>query len=134
MFIGQTLVVQKIGTNSYPTTMYTPWFARGGDEGVFTMEVLALSQYMASTSDAQIKMTIETKKADEGDSGADPVGNTYITAQNDGGSVPVTVTVNSSAGLLELVRLKIELSETESDTTTMVFSVARVLAPQWVTN
>ena len=146
MILGQTITAE----NSYDdsgtptitkktTTVYTPWFPRGGDKGVFAAEIIDISQKSndgTNVSLPTITMTVETKNHDQADSTAASQTKGSDSVDGDVTSVPTTLDVTSSSGLLELVRLRFELSDEEPGTPILrtFYVILRVLNPSWPHN
>ena len=142
MFIGETLTAENYTDpgdttlKAHPSIVYTPWIPRGGDEGTFAMEVLALSwqELTSNTSLPELIMTVETKNSEQDDGAATPKGS--VTAANTtAGSLGVKSV--SATGCLELVRCKFELTDTAASidiVARVYYAVFRCLNVSWSTN
>ena len=118
MFDAQYLLAPSGGT----TAVYSPWFPRGADNGRFTAELIRL----VGSGTAKLVVRLFHKNAD-----AD--------ASYDGTEVDATKTIQITAegtrtttewtGLRELVRYKIEVTETASGGD--VWILFRMLDPVW---
>jgi hypothetical protein len=125
MFDAQTIQMQ--GTTA--TEQYSPWFPRGGDYGLFTLEVTAVGGGGTPT------LTVEMyhKNSSETGDGALAAGNmsfartttgrTTVDFANAAGSSP------AFGGFEELVRYKFRISGGASSVTT--WATFRMLAPIW---
>jgi hypothetical protein len=126
MFDSQTIQMQ--GTTT--TELYSPWFPRGGDYGLFTLEVTAIGG-----SSPSLTVTLVHKNSSD-------TGNGDPTAGSGGGNITRTTAgrttfdyaagIGSSptfAGFEELVRYKYTLSGGASNITS--WATFRMLAPAW---
>lgn len=114
MFEGQLLI--------QGSTVYSPWFKRGGDSVRVTLEVLEISG-------ATIKVELYTKKADDAGDGsnADSGATTKIEVTAVGRTTQEwSKDVDVDIGLNDLVRYKFTV--TGSTTNWVLF---RMLEPQW---
>jgi hypothetical protein len=111
MFPGHWIHAANGGT----TTLYSPWFPRGGDEGVFTYELMVSEGGGTFSVDVLDKNTEDTGDGVSASASFSQVGSTDFHT-----SEPVPK-------LEELVRFKYVLT-TESADATVLF---RMLAPTW---
>lgn len=120
MFDGQS--IQCTDTNA--TTVLSPWFPRGGDYGLFTLEVAKMS----STS-ANLSLSVQMLHKDSSDTGdGTAVGSPWTITGSAADSAPRS-TSNITAGFKELVRYKITLQlSTGSGVNWTIF---RMLPPVW---
>lgn len=121
MFDAQT--IQMNGNTS--TVLYSPWFPRGGDYGLFTLEVAAMS----STSSTTLSLAVQLvqKNSDLPGDGAN-VGSAFSRAGNVWSGTP-RLTSDITAGFEELVRYKFTLSDASGSGTS--WATFRMLAPVW---
>jgi len=120
MFDAQTIQMQ----GATATELYSPWFPRGGDYGLFTLEVVKMSE---TGSSLVLSVQMFHKNSDEPGNGLD-VGSAFT---RDGSQVTGSprVTSDITAGFEELVRYKFTLSRTGGSGTN--WAVFRMLAPIW---
>ena len=112
MFDAQLLIEGSV--------VYSPWFARGGDNAIFTLDVV---QYMLGTNNSLTVEVLTKSSEDTGD--GDAISNVVITATAAGrSSVECDSTVSN--GINELVRYKFTVS---GDSTGSV--LFRMLTPVW---
>lgn len=141
MFIGQTLTAENAYDESGTPTItanqsivYTPWFPRGGDAGQFTTEVIAISQPSndgSNMSRPTLEMTVETKNSEQKDSAATSKGSASL----DTSPADMVVEASNASGLLELVRVKFRLYDSDGASILRTYyAVFRLLNPSWVTN
>lgn len=126
MFDAQT--IQKFGSGA-DTVVYSPWFPRGGDYGVFTMEVVAIGGSNSPT----LAVGLVQKNSDEtGDGDPVPTG-TVNFERTSAGRTSVDFTAGMGAGAFagfeQLVRYEFTLSGGASNETSYV--TFRMLAPVW---
>lgn len=122
MFDSQTIQCQ--GTTA--TTVYSPWFPRGGDYGIFTVEVASFS---ASHANFSLSVQMIHKNSDEvGDtgSGGGTVGSAFSVVSTGGPRTSSDIT----AGFKELVRYKFTLQYITTGTGTN-WAIFRMLPPIW---
>ena len=130
MFDSQTIQMQ--GTTA--TDLYSPWFPRGGDYGLFTIEVAAIKSGDGNgtvTLKAVLvhKNTSETGNGDVAAGGANgeisrtSAGRTTVDYSNGLGTSP------TFGGFEELVRYKFTLSGSGTGGTS--WATFRMLAPVW---
>lgn len=125
MFDSQTIQVQ--GTAS--TVLYSPWFPRGGDYGIFTLEVTS----MGGTG-PKLEVALFSKNSSEVGDPAQAittlafdlvaVGRKSIDFKNGAGVSP------AFGGFKELVRFQFTLSGTGATTTTS-WATFRMLQTVW---
>lgn len=124
MYDAQTIQMQ--GTTA--TDIYSPWFPRGGDYGLFTLEVaaiggagtptLAVALYHKNASDTgngDLATTLSFSRT--------ATGRTTVDFSNGAGSSP------TFGGFEELVRYKFTLSGGSANITS--WATFRMLAPVW---
>jgi hypothetical protein len=121
MFDAQTIQMQ--GATS--TDLYSPWFPRGGDYGLFTLEAIKMS-----TTSSALVLTVQmvSKNTSEPGDGAN-VGSSF---NRDGSQIATTPRITSdvtTTGFEELVRYKFTLSNASGSGTN--WAVFRMLAPVW---
>ncbi len=113
MFDSQT--IQMNGTTT--VKLLSPWFPRGGDYAMFTMEVTA------GAGTYQLLVTARHKNASEtGDGTAVGPTTLFLTA-------PGRKTVDFTSGFKEMVRYEFELSGGTANVTT--WATFRMLAAAW---
>ncbi len=124
MFDSQTIQMQ--GTTS--TDLYSPWFSRGGDYGLFTVEVVAIGG--GGTVTMAVAM-IQKNASDTGDgsglSGVSAISRT--TAGRTTKDFQAGVDSSAFAGFKELVRYKFTISGGSSGVTS--WATFRMLPPTW---
>lgn len=125
MFDSQTIQMQ----DTTSVSLYSPWFPRGGDYGLFTLEVTAIGGGGTPT------LTVEVYNKNSTDTGdgslaagnmsfsRTTVGRTTVDYANGQGSTP------AMAGFEELVRYKFTISGGAANETT--WATYRMLAPAW---
>ncbi|MHC5063706.1 MAG: hypothetical protein ACYTG5_07015 [Planctomycetota bacterium] len=112
MIIGESVVTETI--------FYTLWFERQGDAATFMVDNIA---FMAN---AQADVEVENKNKDEADSSAvTATGGTFTTISSTG------VHTKRATSLLELVRLKVEVTDSAEGDSWMHL---RIVEPAWETN
>ena len=127
MFDAQTIQLQGTGSANPSTVVYSPWFSRGGDYGIFTLEVIKMS---GTTSAFKLKVEFVHKNTSDTGDGGNPIASTDITI--DGSESPTREQKDVTAGFKELVRYKYTLTTTDSPaTTTTMWAVFRMLSPVW---
>jgi hypothetical protein len=130
MYDSQT--IQMTGTAS--TEVYSPWFPRGGDYGLFTLEVtamgknagtltLAVAMYHKNTSEAGDPALPAAGGVALTDFDLTAVGRVTVDFKNGYGSSP------AFGGFKELVRYKFTLSGVS--TTNTSWATFRMLSPVW---
>jgi hypothetical protein len=122
MFDSQTIIATGTGAT---TTLYSPWFPRGGDHAIFGLEVQAWSQ---SDPDTKLKIEVYHKKREESGDGAlaGSASDKIEIASN--ASEPWRSTRDwGSVGFYDLVRFKITFT---ADSSTQ-WAIFRILAPIW---
>jgi len=122
-------MIQLQGTNSAnpSTVLFSPWFPRGGDYGIFTLEVVKMS---GTTSAFKLKVEFVHKNTSDPGDGGSPIASTDITIDGSEGATREQKDV--TAGFKELVRYKYTLTTTDSPaTTTTMWATFRMLAPVW---
>lgn len=118
MFDAQTIQAK----DTTPTVLLSPWFPRGGDYGLFTLEVAQMSS-SSNTLSLSVQMVHKnTSDAGEGD----PVGSPFAI---DGSEWPGRLTADITAGFKELVRYEFTLEL--SSGTAVNWATFRMLAPAW---
>jgi len=116
MFDGQLLI--------QGSTVYSPWFKRGGDSVRITVDVLEISG-------ATLKVELFTKKADDAGDGsnADSQGtptNITRTTVGRGTTTEWDQSVTATISLYDLVRYKFTVTGSSTD-----WVLFRMLEPQW---
>ena len=133
MFDAQTIQMQ--GTTS--TDLYSPWFPRGGDYGLFTLEVAAIKSGDGNGT-VTLKAVLFQKNASETGDGTVAAGGasgeiSRTSAQGAGRpSVDYSNGLGTSptfGGFEELVRYKFTLSGSGTGGTS--WATFRMLAPVW---
>ena len=118
MFDAQTLQC----TDNAATTVFSPWFPRGGDYGIFTLELVSISSNSANLS---LAVQLVNKNSSETGNG-DNIGSAITrTGSNGAGRSQGDIT----AGFEELVRYKFTLQLSSGSGTN--WAVFRMLAPVW---
>lgn len=129
MFDSQT--IQMVGTTS--TVLYSPWFPRGGDYGLFTLEVAAIQP--GGGSGLKLTAVLLHKNASDPGDGSAAVGGTAGNIERTSAgrtTIDYTKDIGSSpafGGFKELVRYQFTLSG--SSTTGTSWATFRMLAPVW---
>ena len=109
-------------TDTAATVVYSPWFPRGGDYGLFTIELIAIS---GSSANLSLSTQLMHKNASETGDGVS-VGSAIIrTASAGAGRYSSDIT----AGFKELVRYQFTLQLSSGSGTN--WAVFRTLAPTW---
>lgn len=108
MLVGQSL-------RGSGTTVYSPWFPRGGNQGLFSAEALL------ADGGGGVTVTVESKNTEDIDSAATAVGAS--------GAISSGVGTFLGTNLKELVRYKYVLSGGSS-----AWVHFRVLPPAWISN
>lgn len=116
MFDGQVI----IATTS-ATSVYSPWFARGGDHAVFTLEVAAWSESSAST-----KLKIEAYHKAKEESGDGSAISESIEIPSNSAS-PRSSKDWASNTFKDLVRFKITFTPSSGTQ----WAIYRILPPIW---
>lgn len=119
MFDSQTL--QCTGTTA--TTVFSPWFPRGGDYGIFTLDLVAFS-----SSDGNFKFSVQLVQKNSSVTGNGANVGTAIDRLGNAG--PGRSAGDITAGFEELVRYKFTL-HFPSTGTGVNWVVFRMLAPVW---
>ena len=120
MFDAQTIQMQ--GTTS--TDLFSPWFSRGGDYGLFTLEVIKMS-----TTSADLILTVQMVQKNTSVTGnGTNVGSSFNRNGSHIASTP-RITSDITAGFEELVRYKFTLSNASGSGTN--WAVFRMLSPMW---
>jgi hypothetical protein len=109
-------------TDTTGTTVYSPWFPRGGDYGLFTVELVAIS---GTSANLKLSTQLIHKNASQPGEG-DPVGAAIERTASTGAG---RQTAEISAGFKELVRYKFTLALSSGTGTN--WAVFRVLPPAW---
>lgn len=122
MFDSQTIQMQ--GTT--PTALLSPWFPRGGDYGLFTLEVTAIG----GSGTPALTVTMVVKDSDTAGEGTEYTGLSISRTAVGRGTVDFAGGAGSPAfaGFLPLVRYKFTLAGGSSDTSWVTF---RMLSPVW---
>lgn len=112
MFEGQYLFSDDVGGIS----VYSPWFARGGDNAEFTVDII-------QATGAKLDIAVLTKKSeDAGDGGSTIASQTNINTAG-------RTTISSTAGAEELVRYRFTC---KADTTDVLgYVLFRMLPIVW---
>jgi hypothetical protein len=111
MFPGQWIHADVADT----TTLYSPWFPRGGDQGIFTYEVMVIIGGGAFSVDVLDKNTEDTGNGSSASASFAQVGTTTFYKSG------------VISNLEELVRFRFVLAA-ETNAATVLF---RMLAPTW---
>ncbi len=111
-------------TDAATTVVYSPWFPRGGDYAMLTLEVAAMSS--ASSSFSLTVQMIHKNASDVGDGST--VGSTFSRSGNQIATAP-RVTSDLTNGFKELVRYKFTLQF--SGGSGVNWAIFRMLAPIW---
>lgn len=121
MFDSQTIQMQ--GTT--PTELFGPWMSRGGDYGLFTLEVTSLG------GSVTLAVTMVHKNGSDPGNGSDITGVTFNRTTATRTTVDFANGVGSPAfgGFKELVRYKYTLSGGAADKTS--WATFRMLSPTW---
>jgi hypothetical protein len=120
MYDAQTITC----ADTTATNVYSPWFPRGGDYGLFTLEVSSMSS-SSSTLSLTVQM-IHKNSAEAGDGGS--VGSSFSRTGSNYGATPRT-TGTITAGFKELVRYKFTLAL--SSGSGQNWAIFRMLPPIW---
>ncbi len=136
MFDSQTIQIQ--GTTS--TVLFSPWFPRGGDYGIFTVEVTSMGFTTGGGVELKLSVAMFTKNtSDPGDPANPAAGGVALTdfARTTTGRTSVDFKYNYGTspafpGFLELVRYRFTLSGTS--TTNTSWATFRMLPPIWYDN
>jgi hypothetical protein len=120
MFDSQTIQMQ--GTTA--TELYSPWFPRGGDYGLFTLEVTGI----AGSGTPKLKVALVQKNASSPGDGTAITGVTFERTTTGRTTVDFANGAGSLTGFLELVRYKFTIQYGTSGTSWATF---RMLAPVW---
>lgn len=128
MFDAQTINLQTVDTSTNQATdLYSPWFPRGGDYGIFTMEVMKMS---GTSANLQLTVEMYNKKASDAGNGTAVTSSSWSVAAN--ATLPTRASKEVTAGFLELVRYKFTLKWAAAGTTgTNYWATFRMLAPVW---
>lgn len=131
MFDAQTLTVRGVSTTTVTTTVFSPWFPRGGDYGLFTLEVIKFSDGSASSS---LKVEMTHKNSSDPGNG-DDIGSSANTINGDATTLRVTKNMDTNVSLFtgfkELVRYKFTFTRTSSTTDVSYWAMFRMLPPVW---
>lgn len=123
MHIGQWIV----GSNASgvtPVEIYSPWFPRGADNAIFTMEVIA-DVNPAGTNKLGLDVDVFEKNTEDVGDGAVVSGSTFSTMNTVGFyKTPVI------EGLKELVRFKYSFAPTGTGVI-VAAALYRMLPPTW---
>jgi len=129
MFDAQTINLRADGTPTPSTSFYSPWFPRGGDYGIFTVEVAKFSD--SSSSNLKLSVDLAQKNSATPGSGTDMTLTGFEVAGNATGA-SLRDSKDVTDGFLELVRYKFTLSCSGTPTTgTQFWATFRMLAPVW---
>jgi hypothetical protein len=145
MFIGQTLVAENYQDDSVeeliivnPSTVYVPWMPRGGNDGEFSFEVIAISNRIqigtgpvTALSEPELTIAIFTKNSEEVDDDVNQDVSGASQTVNSPGIVKI-----AANDLKELVRIRYVLTDTAGadEMLRTYYAILRALAPSWVTN
>lgn len=133
MFDAQTVTIQGTGSANPSTVVYSPWFPRGGDYGLFTVEAIKFS----NTSDDHLKLKVDMvhKNSSDPGNGTDISNSTFSVAGNAATmrvTMDMSTAVSGFTGFKELVRYKFTVTTTDSPATTVsLWATFRMLAPVW---
>lgn len=122
MYDAQTIQMQ--GTTA--TDIYSPWFPRGGDYGLFTLEVAAIGGAGPPT------LTVAMVQKNSSDPGNGDAITTYSISRTAAGRTTIDFAAGGSptfSGFEELVRYKFTLSGGSANITS--WATFRMLAPVW---
>lgn len=126
MYDAQTIQMQ--GDTS--TVVLSPWFPRGGDYGLFTLEAIKLS---SSSANLQIQIEMVHKNAADTGDGGSAIANSAFAVAGDATTLRVTkdmsTAVSGFTGFKELVRYKITLLFSGGSGTN--WAIFRMLPPVW---
>lgn len=104
-------------------TIYSPWFPRGGDSMIATIDVVAINA-------AQIVVKVFTKSID--DTGDGHNANTSVSISRTGtGRAPAEWLSTPSTGLQELVRYEFTVTEDFVPGGDVAWVLFRMLTPVW---
>lgn len=127
MFNAQTIHLQGTALANPSTVLLSPWFPRGGDYGIFTVEVEKMSDTTAGFS---LKVELLHKNVVDTGNGV-LVANSAITVPGNVVS-PSRSFKDIVAGFKELVRYQFTLTTTASPpATTSLWATFRMLSPVW---
>lgn len=112
MFDAQTITLQGTGSANPSTVLYSPWFPRGGDYGIFTLEVAKMSD-TSSTFSLKVEF-FHKNTSDTGDGSVIPSNDITIA----GNASSFRASKDVTAGFKELVRYKFTLTTTTSPAAT----------------
>lgn len=127
MYNAQTIQLQGNGLSPPSTVFYSPWFPRGGDYGIFTLEVAKMSD-AASTFSLKVEF-VHKNTSDPGD-GGNPISAMDITIA--GNASVWRAQKDVTTGFKELIRYKFTLATTTTPAaTTTMWATYRMLAPVW---
>lgn len=122
MFDSQTITMQ--GTTS--TVLYSPWFPRGGDYGIFTLEVTSIG----GSGAPKVAVEMVQKNSETAGNGTEITGVTFERTATGRTSVDfANGTGSPGTGFLQLVRYKFTLSNASGSGTS--WATFRMLAPVW---
>jgi hypothetical protein len=120
MFDAQTIQMQ----GATATDLYSPWFPRGGDYGLFTLEVAKMS-----STNAALTMSVQMLHKNSDDTGdGTAVGSAFTRLGSNYVATP-RVTSDITAGFKELVRFKFTLSYSGGSGTN--WATFRTMQPVW---
>ena len=115
--IGDTVFEGADSSTTPKSSLYSPWFPRGGDAAVFTLEVISINGLT-------LTWVVETKNSEDANSAASTVGSA-VTATTTGLKYTATLT-----GFEELVRFRYDTGSSAS----MDWVHFRALNPSWAYN
>lgn len=120
MFDAQSLCMQ----GSSPTAVYGPWFPRGGDYGLFTLDVAKMS---SASSSLILTVALYHKNRDDTGDGTGIAGGMEL----NGSQIATNprTTTNFTTGFKELVRYVYSLEHAGGSGTN--WATFRVLSPVW---
>jgi hypothetical protein len=125
MYDAQTMLVQGNGNTSF----YGPWFPRGGNYGIFSLEVVALGV----DGTPNLRVTLMEKNASDAGNGQDVSGVTFERASVGIASTDYSFDVEASGfqGFEELIRYRYELVITGGSGSATNWVTFRMLSPSW---
>lgn len=121
MFEAQLLIGGDTGEDV--RSVYSPWFARGGDYMIATVEVVQIS------ADITLETTVFTKNSEDTTDGA-VVDAAIVIAQTAVGRMDDQWNATTGTGLKELVRYRFTTT-TGLEASSLQWVLFRVLPPVW---
>ena len=124
MYDAQTIQMQ----GSTSTVVLSPWFPRGGDYLLYTIDVIKMS---SSSSDFTLTVSLEDKNSSVAGDGGPVTSSSLAIAGN---SSPMRQSEDVATALEELVRYKFTLAfggASPPASTVTNWAIFRMLAPVW---